>query len=238
MFEFEDKELGKVIVKPNKRARHVIARRKIGYIQLTVPYRFSKKQILSVLQDLKPKLLNIKPNPPKIITEETVIETFSFRVSFVRSSSINSVQLSLKNGNLLFFIPTETDMSSPEFQERLKASITNVLRLEAKRILPQKTAFFAAKHGLKYQNVKINSSKTRWGSCSQKKNINFSLYLLLLPEKYIDYVVLHELTHTAHMNHSADFWQLLNSLCECDARALSKALKKHKSDSYNLLVSN
>ena len=236
MLEFEDKDLGKIIVKPNKRAKHVIARRKNGFVQITVPYGFTMKNLPSVLNELKPKLMQVKLVVPRMISEETVIESFSFRASFVRSSSVDSVRLSLKNGQLLTFVPNHVNFSDPEFQQRVKGSIVNVLRLEAKRILPEKTAYFAQMHGLSFQSVKINKSKTRWGSCSRQKNINFSLFLLLMPEKFIDYVVLHELAHTVELNHSEKFWKLLSAICGEDAKALSKTLKKHQSESYALLA--
>jgi predicted metal-dependent hydrolase len=55
--------------------------------------------------------------------------------------------------------------------------------------------------------VKVNSARTKWGSCSGKKNLNFSWRLLMADDPVIDYVVVHELAHLTHMNHSADFWQ-------------------------------
>jgi predicted metal-dependent hydrolase len=60
-----------------------------------------------------------------------------------------------------------------------------------------------------YQTVRLKYMKSRWGSCSAKKNINLSLRLLLLPEKIRDYVIIHELAHLEEMNHSKAFWQLV-----------------------------
>lgn len=237
MFEFEDEELGKIVVKLNKRAKHVIARRKSDFIQVTVPYGFNMKNLPSVLTELKPRLMRIKPAAPKLITEDTVIETFSFKVKFVRSSSlVDCIRFTIKNGELHIVIPSDADFSEPKFQEVIKAAIIEALRIEAKRIFSKKTLHFAQKHGLKFNKVKVNNSKGRWGSCSRQKNINFSLFLLLMPEKFIDYVVLHELAHTVEMNHSEKFWKLLSNFCGEDAKALSKSFKRHSSESYALLA--
>lgn len=236
MYEFTDNDLGKIIVKPNRRAKNIIARKKTGHVQLTVPHGFDARNLPRVLSDLKPKLLAMKAVVPFEIDENSVIRTFSFDVRFQRTRMVETLQMALKNGKLRIFLPEETDFGAPVFRKMLKESIVRVLRLEAKRILPAKAAFFAQKHRLSYQSVRINAGKSRWGSCSVQKHINFSLFLLLLPEKFIDYVVLHELAHTVEMNHGPAFWTLLDSLCGCRAKALSLELKAHTPESYTWLT--
>lgn len=83
------------------------------------------------------------------------------------------------------------------------------LRRKAKEILPKKVEFFSALTGLKATSVKITSAKTRFGSCNGQNSICFSLYLMRYPESAIDYVVLHELAHTKHHDHSKRFWALV-----------------------------
>lgn len=65
-------------------------------------------------------------------------------------------------------------------------------------------------YGFKYQRIAIRDTKTRWGSCSAQKNLNFSFKLYFLPEELLEYVVAHELCHLREMNHSRDFWQLVS----------------------------
>ena len=84
-----------------------------------------------------------------------------------------------------------------------------ILRQKAKEILPQKIEHFSALTGLYPTAVKITSAKTRFGSCSGKNSICFSLYLMQYPEAAIDYVVLHEIIHIKHHNHSQNFWNEL-----------------------------
>lgn len=84
------------------------------------------------------------------------------------------------------------------------------LRKKAKEILPLKASCFAGIMGVKPKAVKINSAKKRYGSCSGENNINFSLYLMDKDERFIDYVVIHELAHIKHHNHSKDFYEFIS----------------------------
>ncbi len=84
-----------------------------------------------------------------------------------------------------------------------------ILKQKAAEVLPDRVEFFSSLTGLKAESVKITSAKTRFGSCSGKNNICFSYILMQYPQEAIDYVVLHELAHTRHHNHSKSFWALV-----------------------------
>jgi len=103
----------------------------------------------------------------------------------------------------------------------------NELRKKAQNFLPDRLRLLAETHHFQYQSVNIRKSKTRWGSCSTKKVINLSLYLMILPEYLIDYVLLHELCHTVEMNHSPAFWALLNQHTGDKAKILRQELRAY-----------
>ena len=77
--------------------------------------------------------------------------------------------------------------------------------LQAKRIFPERTAYFAERMGVTYNRITIREQKTRWGSCSSAGNLNFNWKLVLMPSELLDYVVVHELAHRKEMNHSPAF---------------------------------
>ena len=76
----------------------------------------------------------------------------------------------------------------------------------AKETITKRVAYFARLMGVSYRNITIREQKTRWGSCSSEKNLNFNWKLILAPPEVLDYVVVHELCHLKEMNHSKAFW--------------------------------
>lgn len=227
MYEIHHNELGKIIVKTHSGAKNIIARKKQDGILLTVPKGCNSKNVENALEKLKIKILQTPPPaPPPLITEETRIETLAFTASIRQTIMTEKYLLSLKNNELTVFVPSDIDITSPAVQQQIKHIILEALRMEAKKILPQKTDFLAKKLQIPYAQVKINSSRSRWGSCSSGKIINLSLFLLFLPEEYVDYVILHELAHTMEMNHGIRFWHILSKMCGEDAKKISRNLRK------------
>ena len=75
--------------------------------------------------------------------------------------------------------------------------------------IPQRVEYFSQKMGLYSSNIKFRKMKRRWGSCDSKRELTFNTHLLKLSPELIDYVIVHELSHIAHMNHSQQFHALL-----------------------------
>ena len=111
----------------------------------------------------------------------------------------------------LFFTGEEFIANSiePDF---LSLSIKKWYKNKFKEIALPRVAYFANKHNLMVNQVRIKNQKTMWGSCSSKNNINLNYLLLMAPMGVIDYVIVHELVHTIHRNHSTDFWDSVESI--------------------------
>lgn len=73
-------------------------------------------------------------------------------------------------------------------------------------VIPERVAYFAQQMGVQYGRITIRNQRTRWGSCSSRRNLNFNCLLMLVPPEVRDYVIVHELCHLKEMNHSARFW--------------------------------
>lgn len=80
------------------------------------------------------------------------------------------------------------------------------LKEKAKTLIPQRVAYFAPVVGVTYERITIRAQKGRWGSCSSRGNLNFNCLLMLVPCEVLDYIVVHELCHMKHPNHSTSFW--------------------------------
>ena len=94
----------------------------------------------------------------------------------------------------------------------LSLSIKKWYKKKFREIAIPRVTYFAEQHNLMVNQVRIKNQKTMWGSCSSKNNINLNYLLLMAPMKVIDYVIIHELVHTIHRNHSLDFWSSVESI--------------------------
>ncbi len=99
---------------------------------------------------------------------------------------------------------------------------------KAKEIIPPRAEYYANLIGVTYNKIGIKTPKTRWGSCSSKKNLNFSALLVLMPEEIMDSVIVHELCHLKEMNHSARFYDEILKVMP-DYREREKWLKTNGS---------
>jgi len=111
----------------------------------------------------------------------------------------------------LFFTGEEFIANSIE-PDSLSLSIKKWYKNKFKELALPRVAYFANKHNLMVNQVRIKNQKTMWGSCSSKNNINLNYLLLMAPMGVIDYVIVHELVHTIHRNHSTDFWDSVESI--------------------------
>lgn len=105
-------------------------------------------------------------------------------------------------------------------------ALVNKHKKYARKIFEAKVAYFQQFTGGEYTSITIRDQKTRWGSCSGRGTLSFNWRLILAPTEILDYVVVHELCHLTHMNHSKEFWGLVGSVIP-DYKARRKWLKEN-----------
>jgi predicted metal-dependent hydrolase len=127
------------------------------------------------------------------------------------AASDSKSSIHLGHNYFQFYIPSEWQLDVDK-QTYIRDNIIEILRAEAKDYLIPRTRTLAAQKNIVINKVTIKNMRTRWGSCSSKSNINLSLFLMLLSDELIDYVIWHELAHIKHKNHSAAFWGHLEHL--------------------------
>ncbi len=95
----------------------------------------------------------------------------------------------------------------------------------AKHYLKERLNQLSVQFSLPYHRLTVRAQKTRWGSCSSKKNISLNYRLLFIEKKLLDYILVHELVHTLHMNHSSAYWTYFESLMP-DARVRDREINR------------
>lgn len=229
MIYIEDSELGRIKLQENVRARRFIARYRDGEFLLTYPSFVSEKEVQKAINQMRDRLLQMKNKSSVqfVFDENTSFSTLTFRLE-LKSNDLKNVYTTLKDGILSISYPKTVNLADGSFQTLIKEIIENACRKEANRILPNKVLELARANDFSVGTIKINKSRSRWGSCSSKKNINLSYFCMMLPEHLVDFIILHELCHTIEMNHGPQFWALLDSVSNNRAKELTQELKNTK----------
>ncbi len=215
--EIEVEGIGKVTISHSDRARHISIRIRNGEVILVIPrfgrvsdaLSFLEKKRAWVQQTLRKSRERSQSKGRNLFDENREFKTLTFSLRISRSEGQKFI-ISLKDDILHILCPKEVKIEAENVQELIKKSITNVIRREAQRILPARLKELADRHGFKYSSCTIRDTRTRWGSCNGKGDINLNLFLMCLPEHLIDYVLIHELCHTVELNHGPRFWALVD----------------------------
>lgn len=123
-------------------------------------------------------------------------------------------------------MPADTDPFSKLSQTKLEKLAEKALLLESEELIIPQVRDLAAKFGAEVNAIEVKNLKSRWGSCSSKGDLAFSLFLVQLPWECIDYVIVHELAHTKEMNHGKKFWELVERM-EPDYKRIRKSMKQY-----------
>lgn len=217
-------------VRIHPRARRIVFRVKRDGIHVSAPPGTSPEAIEQAAERLKDKLDAARRKALRpLIDRNFRIKADFFELSLSEGNTGRFLPVG-REGRTEIFYPPHTDFNNPELQEWLRKVVRELLRKEARRILPGRLKEISQIHGLIYSGVRINTAQSRWGSCSSKGNINLSCYLMLLPARLIDYVLLHELCHTREMNHGPRFRAILDACTQGKASALEKELKQYRTE--------
>jgi predicted metal-dependent hydrolase len=116
----------------------------------------------------------------------------------------------LENGNIC--VRLHRDMAGENRSEIIKDQLIKWYGSRATAKIEERVRFYGARIGVMPKSVTIKRMKCRWGSCSSKGRINLAWNIIMAPEPVLDYLVVHELCHQVHHNHSAEYWKLVESI--------------------------
>ncbi|MES2630796.1 MAG: SprT family zinc-dependent metalloprotease [Patescibacteria group bacterium] len=204
----QDKEFGKITVRRSAKATQVRLRvAPDGTLRASMPLYAPLFLLKRLLKSSRTELHQLlEQSHPKLDFEDGQQIGKSHTI-IVRTSSRLSVKV--KGQHIFVELPKEAGLNDPEVIRAVTDGVISALRVEAKSYLPKRLAYLANQLGFSYQKVRFSHASGRWGSCSSNGTISLNIALMKLPFELIDYVLIHELAHTVQMNHSQDFWDLV-----------------------------
>ena len=172
------------------------------------PHRVSYDEIQKFISE-KSAWIDNKQRLIKARLEDNVNANLSLQCLYLGSLyplkiDNNSVEPISFNGHMF----TITNVN----RERISLPLKSWYKKRFIEVALPRLSYFSDKHKLKVNQVRVKEQKTLWGSCSSKNNINLNYLLIMAPMKVIDYVIVHELVHTIHKNHSSKFWQKVETI--------------------------
>lgn len=216
-----------VIIARRKGTRSLrLAIKSDGTIRLSIPYLVSEKQAIKFI-DQKSDWITKNHKKQTLLQPNSHIGK-SHRLVF-ENSDVDSVKTRLSTNTITIKLPTNTVWNDARAQTSARKACERALKKESETLLPQRVNFLSSKHNIPYKSCSVKKLKSRWGSCDSNKNITLNIYLIQLDWKLIDYVILHELSHTIHQHHQSDFWDYLSSILP-ENKLLRKELKKMPTD--------
>ncbi|MGF7229687.1 MAG: M48 family metallopeptidase [Candidatus Saccharibacteria bacterium] len=176
-----------------------------GEVRVSLPYWVPYKAAEEFVKGKARWIANNKHVNPDPIAHGQYIGK-NHRIYFTAEEGRTTVSTRVYNTEIYVMHPLRIDPTDSKVQSRAHAAGIRALKQEAERLLPDRLNQLATEHFFSYKNVGVKQLKSRWGSCSSQKEITLNLFLMQLPWHLIDYVLLHELTHTKVMRHGPPFW--------------------------------
>ncbi len=146
----------------------------------------------------------VRKNPLSRNVRFSVSPSGRLQMSVPQQLSDFRIKLYLNTNRKL--IREQIPLSDPATQ-RARDAKKKILMKHAREYLPYRLEYFAKLYGYHYERCRLSHAATRWGSCSSTGTISLNIGLMQVPEILRDYVIIHELAHLNHMDHSAAFWQ-------------------------------
>lgn len=224
MPNFHDQVLGKVVVSRGRSSRYVrLGVTPAGDIKVSAPLFTPMYFIKNLVKKSRSELAVMVQ---KYRTNYTRDEKIGKSHSLVINHSDQASAVRYKKPNILVSINENDDILDNEIQSGIRELVVKALRNEAKAYLPRRVRYIADTFGFEYENLRFSHAKSRWGSCNSDGTISLNIALMKLPFELIDYVIIHELAHTKYLNHSQEFWELVEK-CDAHYKTNRKTLKNH-----------
>ena len=184
-------------------------------MRLTVPAGIGSRTALRFLEEKADWALRAKERMAERYPKQIIAMPYATRSHVLRLYPCPSPGCSVRvsDGVIRVSYPSSTRYDDPNVQQAIRNGIETAWRIEAKNYLPERVETLSRALHFPCGAVTVRNMRSRWGSCSGRKNISLNALLLFFPPEYAHYVMVHELCHIREMNHSEAFWRLVGSFC-------------------------
>jgi predicted metal-dependent hydrolase len=211
-------------LRKSPRSRHVrLSVSQHSGLVIVVPLGFDISKISGILAE---KERWIKRAMDKVQLHAALAK-FPTQINIQSIGSLYNIEIELHSNRRNYLLEENNTIKlciNPRSGKIAFTLIKKWLKLKSRTILLPWLERGSKEHGFTYNRATIRGQRTRWGSCSKKKNINLNRAMIFLPPEQVEYLIIHELCHTVELNHSKKYWELVEKYCQ-NHRALDKELK-------------
>lgn len=197
-----------------------------GEVRVSLPYWLPYKAGEQFALAKKPWIIDNRPKSDTFLRHGHSIGK-AHRIYFDQQAFGSKITTRIAANEVRIGVPMMLSAQDIAVQQAASRASIRALRKEAEVLLPQRLQALAAQTAFTYQAVSVKQLKSRWGSCSSNQEITLNLFLMQLPWHLIDYVLIHELTHTKIMQHGPTFWREMEKHLP-NARSLRKQMSAYQ----------
>lgn len=221
----QDKEFGKITIRRSIQARQVSVRlAPDGTLRASLPMYAPTFLVKNLLRTSRNELRKILAESKPEYKFENGMQIGKSHTLVVHHSENQSFNVIRHGQQIIVKLPAAKNLDDTDVIRQIRDIVIAALRVEAKSYLPKRLSFLAEKYGFVYEKTRFSHSSGRWGSCSSNGTISLNIALMKLPFELIDYVIIHELSHTKQMNHSPGFWAIV-AIADPNFKIHRRALK-------------
>ncbi|MEI6850728.1 MAG: SprT family zinc-dependent metalloprotease [Candidatus Saccharibacteria bacterium] len=206
----QDKEFGKITIRRSPAATQVRVRvAPDGTLRASLPMYAPMFLVKRLLKHSRNELREILAQSKPDSKYENGMQIGKSHTLIILTTDEKSLAVSRHGLQIIVKLPYNTNIEDPIVVRKIRDTVIASLRIEAKNYLPKRLSYLSTKYGYSYEKVRFSHASGRWGSCSSNGTISLNIALMKLPFELIDYIIIHELSHTKQMNHSPVFWSLV-----------------------------
>lgn len=206
-----DEEFGSITLRRSVKATHIRIRvAPDGKLRVSLPLYAPLFLVKRLIKNSRPKLRELLTHHHGNTVYENGMTIGKSHTLIIRIRPGNKPQALRHGQQIVATISDESLLNQPTVIRVIRKAVIEALRIEAKSYLPKRLSYLASQHGFSYTKIRFSHAGSRWGSCSSNGTISLNIALMKLPHELINYVLIHELSHTIEMNHSKEFWQLVS----------------------------